>query len=316
MARKAESAQTSTRAWTRSAVAVEFDPLLRQYRDHLVRERGLANQTVAGYQTVARQFLSHVASSRELDLSNLNATAVSQFVVATAQRRCIGSTKHMVTGLRSLLRFVHLAGHAPALAGSVPKVAGWRGSALPRALLSGQLEQLLARCDQETAAGRHDRAVLLLLARLGLRAGEVVRLELSDFDWRRGEVIIRGKALRQERLPLPVELGDAIAEYILGGRRLDRSGPLFIGADGPPRTLTVKRVRAVVRDACRRAGISSVSTHVLRHTAATEMLRGGASLIEVSQVLRHRSLSTTAIYAKVDREPLRGLARQWPVTER
>lgn len=316
MSSKSASAQTSNRVWTRTALAVEFEPLVKRYQDHLVHERGLASPTVAGYQTVARQFLAHVATSGDSDLSNLTTTEVSQFVVVTAQRRCIGSTKHMVTGLRSLLRYAHLAGLTPALAGSVPKVAGCRGSALPRALPPGQLLQLVASCDLDTADGRHDRAVLLLLARLGLRAGEVVRLQLSDFDWRRGEVVIRGKAVRHERLPLPEEVGDAIAGYLLGGTRLDRSGPLFLSRGGLARPLTVKRLRAVVHDACRRAGIPPVSTHALRHTAATEMLRAGASLIEVGQVLRHRSLSTTAIYAKVDREPLRGLARRWPVTER
>lgn len=304
------------RQWTRTPVVVEFKQLLRQYRDHLTRERGLAAPTVAGYQTVARQFLAHVASTTGHDLAVLDAAVVSQFVVRAGQTRCTGSTKHLVTGLRSLLRFLHLTGHAPALAGSVPAVAGWRVSALPRALPPAHLNRLLASCDRTTPAGRHARAVLALLARLGLRVGEVVRLELGDFDWRRGEVVIRGKAHRRERLPLPADVGEAVAEYILGGAGVGAHGPLFVSADDPPRPLTVKRARDVVRDACRRAGIVPVTAHVLRHTAATEMLRAGASLIEVGQVLRHRDLSTTAIYAKVDREPLRELARPWPVTGR
>jgi len=296
--------------------ATEPRLLLEQYRDHLIQERGLASSTVAGYQTVARQFLSHIATSDGLGLSDLGAEVVTRFAVQAAQRRCIGSTKHIVTGLRSLLRFLHLAGYAAALADAVPAVAGWRGGALPRALPSGHLDRLLASCDRRTADGRRDHAVLLLLARLGLRVGELVRLELSDFDWRRAEVTIRGKARRQERLPLPAEVGEAIAEYILGGRPTERAGRLFVSGGDPARALTAKRARAALREACRRAGIAPVGAHVLRHTAATEMLRAGASLIEVGQVLRHRSLSTTAIYAKVDREPLRGLARPWPVTER
>ena len=310
MTRKAGSRQ-----WTRTPTVAEFDQLLRQYRDYLTRERGLARQTVAGYQTVARQFLAHIARSTGFNLSGLDVAVVSQFVVRAGQTRCIGSTKHLVTGLRSLLQFLHLAGHAPALAGSVPAVAGWRVSALPRALPPAHMNRLLASCDQTTASGRHDRAVLALLARLGLRVGEVVRLELRDFDWGRGEVVLLGKARRQERLPLPEDVGEAVAEYILGCGGVDARGPLFVSADDPPRALTVKRARNVVRDAWRRAGIAPVTAHVLRHTAATEMLRAGASLIEVSQVLRHRDLSTTAIYAKVDREPLRELARPWPVTE-
>ncbi len=174
----------------------ELSQLLGRYRAYLIRERGLASQTVAGYQTVARQFLTHVAHLEGFDLSQINGCVVSQFVIDAGQRRCIGSTKHLVTGLRSLLRFLYLAGHTSALAETVPKVAGYRGSALTRALPSGDLNRLLKSCDRATAAGRRDRAILILLARLGLRVGEVVRLELGDFDWRRGEVTIRGKARR------------------------------------------------------------------------------------------------------------------------
>ena len=295
--------------------ATELEQVLGQYGDHLIQERGLASQTVAGYLSVARQFLSHVASTDGLDLSKLDAKVVSQFVVQAAQHRCVGSTKHLVTALRSLLRFLHVAGHAPVLAASVPTVAGWRGSALPRALPPGDLDRLLASCDRQTAAGRRDRAILTLLARLGLRVGELVRLELSDFDWRGGEVTIRGKARRQERLPLPVDVGEAIAEYILGGRPTERQGRLFVRAGDPPRCFSAKRVRTALCEACRRAGIAPITAHVLRHTAATELLRAGASLIEVGQVLRHRSVSTTTIYAKVDRERLRELARPWPEGE-
>ncbi len=294
----------------------ELSQLLGRYRAYLIRERGLASQTVAGYQTVARQFLTHVAHSQGFDLSHIDSRVVSQFVIDAGQRRCIGSTKHLVTGLRSLLRFLYLAGHTTALDEAVPKVAGYRGSALPRALPSGDLDRLLKTCDRATAVGRRNRAIVFLLARLGLRIGEVVRLELDDFDWRRGEVIIHGKSRRYERLPLPFEVGEAIAGYVLDGRPAQRDGAVFLSTDDPPRPLTVKRVRAALHEACRGAGIAPVGAHVLRHTAATEMLRAGASLLEVGQVLRHRSLSTTAIYAKVDHEPLRALARPWPGTER
>jgi len=290
----------------------EVNQLLSRYREHLIQERGLARQTVAGYQTVARQFTAHVVQSVGFDLSLIDGHVVSQFVIDAGQRRCIGSTKHVVTGLRSLLRFLYLTGHTTPLADSVPKVAGYRGSALPRALPSGHLDRLVASCDRATVEGRRDRAILIMLARLGLRVGEVVRLELADFDWRRGEVTIRGKARRHERLPLPVEVGEAIAEYVLDGRPVQRQGAVFLRGHDPPRALTVKDVRAALHDACRRAGMAPVGAHILRHTAATEMLRAGASLIEVGQVLRHRSLSTTAIYAKVDHERLRGLARPWP----
>ena len=312
------SAGVAPRPWTTwtARTAAEFAKVLAGYRAHLTQERGLAKPTVAGYLSVARKFFEHLTSSGRHDLSRLDATAVSQFVVRAGQTSCIGTTKQVITGLRSLLRFLHVAGQAPTLAGSVPAVAGWRGSALPKALPPGHVERLLASCDRATASGRHDLAVLTLLARLGLRVGETVRLERGDFDWRHGEVLIRGKADRHERLPLPVDVGEAVAEYILGSSRVEGHGPLFVSSDDPPRALTVQRARALVRAACHRAGIPPVNAHVLRHTAATEMLRAGASLIEVGQVLRHRSLATTAIYAKVDREPLRELARPWPVTSR
>jgi len=299
-----------------SVRSAERDQPLERYRDHLIRERGLAAPTVAGYQTVARQFLAHLATSDGCSMSDLDGRVVTQFVIQAAQRRCIGSTKHLVTGLRSFLRFLHLAGYAAELAESVPKVAGWRGSLLPKALRAGELDRLLASCDRDTGNGRRDRAVLMLLSRLGLRVGELVRLDLGDFDWRRGEVTVRGKARRDERLPLPADVGEAVAEYILGGRSGGPRGLLFVGAETPPRPLTPKRARAALREACRRAGLAPVGAHVLRHTAATEMLRAGASLIEVGQVLRHRSLSTTAIYANVDLEPLRDLARPWPAATR
>lgn len=224
---------------------------------------------------------------------------MTRFVVQAARRRCIGSTKHIVTGLRSLLRFLHVAGHAAALADSVPTVAGWRGGALPRALPPAHLDRLLAGCDPGTADGRRDRAILMLLARLGLRIGELVRLELSDFEWRRGEVTIRGKARRQERLPLPAEVGEAIAAYILGGRTVQRAGRLFVSGDDPARALTAKRARAALREVCRRADIVPVGAHVLRHTAATEMLRAGASLIEVGQVLDVAGTDVAAACRKI-----------------
>ena len=293
----------------------DVEELLDSYREHLIQERGLASQTVAGYLSVARQFFLHLASTDGSVLSKHDAKVVSQFVVEAAQHRCVGSTRHLVTALRSLLRFLHVSGLAPALSASVPAVAGWRASGLPRALPPADVDRLLASCDRQTVAGRRDRAILTLLARLGLRVGELVRLELSDFDWRRGEVTIRGKARRQERLPLPVDVGEAVAEYVLGGRPTERQGRLFISAGDPPQCFSAKRVRAALRETCRRAGITPITAHVLRHTAATEMLRAGASLIEVGQVLRHRSVSTTTLYAKVDRERLRELARPWPEPE-
>lgn len=288
--------------------------LLTRYREHLVHEKGLAYPTVAGYQTVARQFLNAFVRRTDAGLSQLSAKFVTEFVIDAADHRPTGTTRHRVTALRSLLRFLYLDGRAPDLVGVVPKVAGWRGAGLPQGLQPGEFERLLRGCDVESASGRRDRAMLMVVGRLGLRVGELVRLDLSDIDWGRAEVTVRGKARRDERLPLPSDVGEALAEYILHGRGGTPLGPVFIrDGDRADRPWTTKAVRSALEVACCRASVAPVRPHALRHMAATDMLRAGASLIEVGQVLRHRSLSTTAIYTKVDIEPLRALARPWPV---
>jgi site-specific recombinase XerD len=287
--------------------------LLERYRDHLVRERGVVATTVVGYVGVARLFLSGRAAGGRLDLGGLRAAAVRAFVLQESERRGVGSAAYLVTALRALLRFLHLEGEAPALADAVPAVAGWRDASLPRALDPTLVVRLLDSCDRGTADGRRDYAVLTLLVRLGLRAGEVATLELGDVDWRRGEVVVRGKGDRREPLPLPVDVGEAISAYVLGGRPRRPCRRLFLRARAPlDGELTSSAVKGIVRKACRRAGVAPVGAHRLRHTAATAMLRAGASLAEVGQVLRHRSAATTAIYAKVDRAALRAVARPWP----
>jgi integrase/recombinase XerD len=195
----------------------------------------------------------------------------------------------------------------------VPTVAGWHGTALPHALDRAQVERLLASCDPQTAVGRRDRALLVLLVRLGLRAGEVAALTFDDIDWRRGELVIAGKGNQRERLPLPVDVGESIAAYLRAGRPPSRSRHMFLRTRAPFDVgLTMEGVTLAVRRICARAGIAPAGAHRLRHTAATEMLRAGASLADVAQVLRHRGLATTAIHAKVDRLALRELARPWP----
>jgi integrase/recombinase XerD len=196
---------------------------------------------------------------------------------------------------------------------AVPSTASWRLSGLPRALESEQLAALLSFCDRGSSTGRRDYAVLVMLARLGLRAGEVAALKLEDVDWRSGELVIVGKGRRAERLPLPADVGEAIVDYLQSGRpatALDRS--LFVRVRAPHHGLTTGGVTQIVVAAARRAGLGQIHAHRLRHTAATAMLRAGASLEEIGQVLRHRQALTTAIYAKVDRDALRQLARPWP----
>jgi integrase/recombinase XerD len=296
--------------------AVEM--LLAGYREYLAVERGLTADTIEGYVLAVRPFLDgRLRDGDELDLSGLSAADVVAFVVARCPGQSRGAAKMTVTALRSLLGFLHLRGLIGGpLADAVPSTASWRLSGLPRALEPEQLRALLESCDRRAATGRRDYAVLVLLARLGLRAGEVAALKLEDVDWRAGELQIVGKGRRAERLPLPEDVGETIVCYLRDGRPAtaqDRS--LFVRVRAPHRGLTTGGITQIVFAAARRAGLGPIHSHRLRHTAATQMLRAGASLEEIGQVLRHRRALTTAIYAKVDRDALRQLARPWPEPE-
>jgi integrase/recombinase XerD len=293
-----------------AAPAGAVDVLVGRYRAYLETERGLAAGTVRYCTDQARGFLA----GREDRLAGLDAAEVSGFVVDECRRRSTGSAKILVTALRSLLRFLAVEGlAAPGLHDAVPAVAGWRGGGLPKALPDGQVAALLAACDRDTATGRRDFAVLTLLARLGLRACEVSVLELGDIDWRAGTVTVRGKGRRDEQLPLPADAGEALAGYLRDGRPAGgASRRVFLLSRAPGGGMPDSAVKAVVRNACRRAGLPEAGAHRLRHSAATGMLRAGAPLAEIGQVLRHRSMSTTAIYAKVDHGALAQLAMPWP----
>lgn len=297
----------------RPVATTALEELLEDYRDYLVRERGIG-VSVNPYLAVARRFLGERSSMAELGLESLAAVDVRRFVLRECSRGfSVSYGKNLVAALRSLLRYLHVKGATPTqLAPAVLGAAGWRGSELPRALAGEQVARLLASCNRERGTGRRDYAILLLLVRMGLRAGEVAALVLGDVDWRRGELTIRGKGNRQERLPLPVDVGEALVDYLCHGRPRHECSRLFMRAQAPYAGLSSTGVTAVVYEACKRAGLPRVGAHRLRHTAATEMLRAGAKLSEVGQVLRHRSLTMTAIYAKVDRAALRPLAQPWP----
>jgi site-specific recombinase XerD len=289
--------------------------LLARYRDYLIAERGLSAGTARGYVDLVRPFVaSRLGRGRELELAGLTPSEVLGFVLAQCQRRPRRSAKLMVTALRSLLGYLHVEGLiAGPLAQAVPSVAFWRLAGLPRGLDPDQVRALLASCDRATAAGRRDLAILLLLVRLGMRRGEVAALALEDIDWRAGELLVRGKGNRVERLPLPVDVGAALADYLRHARPGDAEGrSVFVRVKAPHRALTAHGVTQVVVSASGRARIGEITAHRLRHTAASELLRQGAPLREIGQLLRHRSELTTAIYAKVDRERLRELARPWP----
>jgi site-specific recombinase XerD len=277
-------------------------------------ERGLASESVRTYARVATTFLSWFQDRGKGDLAELTAVEVVAFATEVCPTYSTGWAKMTMTGLRSFLGFAHVEGLVPrALAGAAPSAAGWTGTALPKALSPLEVRRLLGSCDRRRHKGRRDYAMLVLLVRLGLRAAEVAALALDDFDWRAGEVLIRGKGEHVERLPLPVDVGDAVAGYLRRGRPESLQRAVFLRVHAPIRGLRPSGVAAVVHDACVRAGVEPVGPHRLRHTAATEMLRAGASLPQVAQVLRHHSVSTTAIYAKVDHLALRPLALPWPM---
>ena len=233
------------------------EELLGRYGDYLLIERGLTAGTVRGYVDCVRPFVAGRLRGDVLDLAGVTAGDVTGFVLAACPGRAVGSAKLIVCALRSLLRWLHLTGTVPvSLAVAVPSVAGWRLSGLPKGLEPGQLRSLLAACDRRTPTGLRDYAIMLLLARLGLRAGEVARLGLDDIDWRRGEIAVRGKGNRAERLPLPAEVGAAIAGYLRRGRPGTAQGrSVFIRVHAPHRALTTGGVTMVVFDAAQRAGI-------------------------------------------------------------
>jgi integrase/recombinase XerD len=290
-----------------------LEELLADYRRYLSVERGLSDHTVLdAYGPAARLFLAGREGPDGLELERLSAADVSLFLARECPKRSVPGARDLVCALRSLLRYLHLAGliEAP-LVWAVPSVADLRDRTLPRGLEPAAVRKLLASCDRRRLVGRRDYAILLLLSRLGLRAGEVAAIQLEDVDWRGGRLLVRGKGGRQDVLPLPVDLGEGLVSYLRRRPRCECRA-LFLRVTAPLQGLNRSTIGWVVRAACDRAGLPRVGAHRLRHTAATEMLRRGGSLAEIGQVLRHREQKTTAIYAKVDRKALRALARPWP----
>jgi site-specific recombinase XerD len=294
-----------------------LDELMGRYRRWMVTDRQLAARTIRRYEQGARLFLQYRArqGGGPADVQGLSEQAVTAFLLAEASRGLSAkSLQGRVAELRSLLRFLYLQEMITSPLGEgVPLVPGWKDTGVPRRLAAGDVQALLDSCDQATVSGKRDLAVLLLLARMGLRAAEVAGLELDDFDWRAGELAVRGKAGRCDRMPLPAEVGEAVAACLLQARPRAGSRTVFLTLRPPWRPMGHTTVGQMVWRQCRIAGVEPVRAHRLRHALASELLSRGVRLPEIAQVLRQRDLGTTAIYAKVDYPALRELALPWLV---
>jgi integrase/recombinase XerD len=276
------------------------DELVDRYRSFLAVERGLAESTVDSYVKLADRFLATLAGSGAIAFDELTPGDARRFLSREAQRlNAPEAVRYAGSSLRALLRFLFVEGWtALPLAEAVPVGPSRRGDAPPRLVDTDTVERLLSRCDRRRSSDRRNYAILLLLVRLGLRAGEVAAIELEDINWRRGELTVRRKGPRREVLPLPVDVGEAIAGYLRRGRPRVDSRHLFLQAVEPYAALSGRSVSNILRRVCDRAGVESFGAHRLRHTAASQMLRQGASLVEIGQVLGHRKAETTAVYAK------------------
>ena len=287
------------------------DVLLACFERYLLAERGLAAGTVVLYLRSARRFVEGLAPDR--GLAGLAAGDVTAVVLRESEVVSVSAAQNFVSGLRAFLRFCFVEG----LVGSDFSQAalllrGRSSSSLPRGISRADARALLGSCDRRHALGRRDYAMIVLLLRLGLRRGEVAGLTLEDIDWRAGELVVRGKGSRVDRLPLPADVGQAIASYLRCGRPRSSRREVFLRAKAPYDPIASGTVASTVRRACRRAGIAEVGSHRLRHTAACEMVAANVPLVRIGQVLRHQSLQSTAIYARVDVERLRLLATPWP----
>ena len=292
------------------------EALERDFESYLLQERGLAAATIHNYLGAARTFLTAHFDKEAVDPQRLRPSDVIRFVHRIAQSRSPRSAKFTITGLRAFLRFLYVQGRtATDLTPSVPTVPHWKVTAIPRSLKDHEVESLLRSCDRTTRVGRRDYAVLCLLARLGLRAGEVAALTLDDIDWRAGELTVRGKGGTRERLPLPAEVGQAVAAYLREARPPCATRHLLVTARAPFQEFAgPTTVCRIVEQALKRSGLNPPQrgAHLLRHSLATALLRRGASLQEIGDILRHRHPATTQIYAKVDVAALQALAQPWP----
>jgi len=283
---------------------------------HLEQERGLSQATLHNYLPVIHCFLTERFGSDAVVLSEIDASDVTQFVLRYSRTMSCRRAQLMTSALRGFFRFLYFRGDTVSdLALSVPTVADWKMSELPKSLEPEEVERLLQNCNRCTGMGQRDYAVLMLLARLGLRAGEIVAMKLDDIDWEAGLITIRGKGARHDQLPIPQDVGEAVATYLRHGRPPCDTRRVFVRARAPHRGFSSSvAIANIVRRALRRAGLDPIrkGAHLLRHSLATKMLRQGACLAEIGQILRHSTQNTTEIYTKVDLAALSALAPPWP----
>ena len=286
------------------------------FAKYLAQERGLEQITIDSYLPIARKFLSDQFGTEPIVLNDLHPNDIVRFILRNTETVSTNRAKLIVCSLRSFFRFLYQREEtAIDLSPSALTVANWRLSELPKFLEPEQVERLLQSCNQDSLVGLRDYVILLLLARLGLRAGDVVHMTLDDIDWEVGELIVCGKSDRQQRLPLPQDVGEALVGYLCDGRPPCSSRRVFIRINAPHKGFSSSvAICNIVRRALKRAKLNPAfkGSHLLRHSFATQMLRGGASLAEIGEILRHQRLDTTQIYAKVDLAALGAIAQPWP----
>lgn len=303
-------------AWSRpgpTAMAPSKE-VLSSYRQYLSEERGLADKTVSAHLDTARCFCLGVAGTSG-DLAGLTAADVTAYLVTACSQQGSAAAQKTASSVRSLLRYLHVSAITPtSLALAVPKVAGRRPGPQQAGLTRAEVTRLMRSCDRRRRVGRRDFAILMLLARLGLRAGEVSTILLEDLDWHHGELLVRGKGNRHERLPVACEVGAAVAAYLQRGRPRPVGGcrEVFLRSRAPWTPLTLAGVQTVVRDAALRGGFPPFGPRRLRQYAATQMHRDGLSLAVVAEVLRHHDTRVTRLYVDVAPAALSELARAWP----
>ncbi len=284
--------------------------LLVEFRHWMLTHRGTTTATLHNYRLPLIDLLETLGDQP----AQYDARALRAFILHRVSRHGIGQAKTVVTSVRMFLRFLLATGRcAPGLDHAIPTIARWRLASLPKYLSAEAVERSIASCDLTRPMGVRDRAILLLLARLGLRAGDVTALKLRDLDWRAGTVQVSGKNRRQHRLPLPQEVGDAILHYLEHRPALDNDH-VFLTTSAPCKGLSYQAVGKIATQAMQRAGVETPvhGSHVLRYSAATQMLRHGVSLSAIGAVLRHASVETTVGYAKVDVHLLQRVVRPWP----